>query len=144
MATNDLLNLRWQHIRAVEMGQLQQQEILRLKDLLREKEIDHGSNQKAFEAQRSGLKKSLIKMKKILFLLKCDLVATKKEYSSELVVAKDEFWKLKSSHKEIELRCGKASLNAERLTIENEMLHKQIVDYEKIAQNATTKAAGIS
>jgi hypothetical protein len=144
MSTNDLLNLRWQHVRAIEMGQLQQQEILRLKDLLREKENDQGANQKAFNAQRATFKKTIMKMKKVLFLLKSDLATTKKEYTSELAVVKEDFWKLKSSSKELELRCGKASQNAERMTVENDLLRKQIVEYEKTAQKSSAKAEGIT
>ena len=127
---NDLAALRWQHIRAIEHGQLQQQEILRLKDLLKQKDEQYGQSRSSFESQRAALKKIINQLKKSVFLLKSDLAITKKEFTSDITATKDEFWKLKSSTKELELRSNKRDMNADRMNVEIELLRRQISDSE--------------
>ena len=141
---SDLVNLRWAHVRAIEKCQLQQQEILHLKELLRQKENEFSSFKSNFLSQRNGLKKPIGTMQQVIVLLKADLEKIKAEYTFEIKASKEDLWKLKTSSKELELRCGNTCQVVDRMTIEIKMLKQQLEDNEVSSKKSADKASGQS
>lgn len=95
MSGNDLVNLRWQYIRSIEVGQLQQQEIINLKLQLRNQCLSSQALEIDSKKKRNHM---VLKKQDILQqikTIKSEMESMKIRYSNEVAMHVGDIMKLK-------------------------------------------------
>lgn len=95
MTTNDLVNLRWQYIRSVELNQQLQDEIISLKSLVKSQEAQDSISKSEKLKQKNKIKILINELNKKINNVKNDLILTKKSYINDMSLTNSDFVKLK-------------------------------------------------
>lgn len=137
-----MVNLRWQHIRAVEAGQSQQQEIIRLKQLLQEKDKTEGSYKEKHNQQRRRLCADIRQLKINLESLKSELIASKTKYAVDVGSMSSQFTKLASAINKLSVSRADASDREKMQATELYNLRLKLSEQEQRAKLLSEKSSG--